>query len=122
MTEQEARATIKRISNAAIELAICRHSLVKDDADEDGVISDEEVEHIKKLIGESFRFRDLGPLHHYLGVRTIQGKDHSISLVQDHYVQKLTSSIRHGRLQSRCHTDDYNTITQIRWRTRLQNS
>src|SRR5439155_22465164 len=50
--------------------------------------TEEEVQQLKQLVAETFRFKDMGPAHHYFGVRLIRD-GHSISLLQDGFIRKL---------------------------------
>lgn len=49
MTEPEARAIIERVVSAAVELAVCRHSLIVEGSD-DLVMEDETMAEIKQDI------------------------------------------------------------------------
>ena len=59
--------------------------------DDDTLIAETEegMVELKQLIGSKFKYHDLGPLHHLLGVRITHEEDGSLFLDQETYVHKV---------------------------------
>jgi len=59
--------------------------------DDDTLIAETEegMAELKRMIGSKFKFHDLGPLHHLLGIRFKQKPDGSLELDQSTYLTKV---------------------------------